>query len=356
MKLLSFVLLLLTSVMAQAGLDEFVISTEDKTCSIHYLTNRTKYNWTIKVKASSCKDGWVDGDADVQLYSPTKQLMETLSGFFSQGYWLDNFPPVKQIIERGSPAEHIQSLSFLLGKDEEADITYVGQLRAVQPENRTYSAFQGCPDFRVLVVVPEGDVFQNPAFQNKIAEQGVKYARFYCPTIEVVALFGATSMYSPKIIFQMQVDPATEEKEIIPVSEKKQDLDKKPLELRTEETDVLLSVEPSEEDKTIVSYIPKTDSLSQEENISKDVQRMVLGDMRILSNVSGQSVLGKTVVHINQVLLDGTGLTDLPEEIQLKYYPNLKTGWAVVKGDFKAGVMRVFDVQFCKQEWCTDVP
>lgn len=191
-----------------AGLDEFVISTEDKKCAIHYLTNRTKFNWTIKVKESACQNGWVEGDAEVQLYSPTKQLMETLSGFFSQGYWLNTtFIPEGRIIERNSPAERTQSLSFLLGRDEEANITYVGQLRAIQPPDRPYGAFEGCPDFRILVVVPEKEVFQNSAFQEKIAEQGIVYARSYCSSLETIALFGSTSIQKPKIIFQMQVNP-----------------------------------------------------------------------------------------------------------------------------------------------------
>ena len=115
MKYILFLGIYLFSCLAYAGLDEFTISTEDKTCAIHYLTSKTKYNWTIKVSPKSCKEGWVDGLAEVQLYTPTKQLSETLSGFFSQGYWLDNFPSIDKIVERSSPFDKTQVLSFELG-------------------------------------------------------------------------------------------------------------------------------------------------------------------------------------------------------------------------------------------------
>lgn len=354
MKILSFLFLCLMSSFAYADLDEFVIATEDKSCAIHYLTTRTKYNWTIKVDKASCQDGWVHGNTTVQLYSPTKQLMESLSGSFHEGYWLGDFPLVKQIIERSSPEDHIQSLSFLLGEDKEANITYVGQLRAVKPEDRLYGPFTGCPDFRVLVVVSDEKNFQNEAFQDKIAEQGLKYAASYCPNLEIVALFGATSLRSPKIIFQMQVDPKTKERQLIPISNSTQNSVQRPMELRTEKTDVLVSVDPSEE-HPVVSYIPPQKFLPQKQEALSEPPETVLGHLRILSKTSGKSVSGRVIVHINRVLLDGTGVTDLPEEIQLKYYPNLKMGWAVVSGDFDNGQMRVYDVQFCEKEWCQDV-
>ena len=72
MRVILFLFFCFFSLLAEAGLDEFVIATEDKKCAIHYLTTRTKYNWTIKVDPSSCQNGWVEGNAEVQLYSPTK--------------------------------------------------------------------------------------------------------------------------------------------------------------------------------------------------------------------------------------------------------------------------------------------
>ena len=267
---------------------------------------------------------------------------------------MDTFPPVGRIIERTSPKNKIQSLSFLLGEDKEADITYVGQLRAIQPEERPYGAFQGCPDFRVLVVVPDKNVFNSVAFQDKIVEQGLLYARSYCREPNILALFGATSAAHPEIIFHMQVDAITEDREILPLPPKKDEVTTAPVELRSEKTDILLSVVPQEE-KAVVSYgqIPTEKALSPQKPEKK---KEILSHLQILARTSGQAVSGRVVVHINQVLLDGTGITDLPDEIQLLYYPGLKTGWAIVEGSLKEGKMQVSDVQFCNKEWCEDVP
>ena len=355
MKYFLFFMISFFPFLSHAELDEFTISTEDKSCSIHYLTSRTKFNWTIKVNPSACKDGWVDGKADVQIYSPMKQQTETLSGFFAQGYWLDTFPPIQNIIERSSPAPKIQSLSFILDEDKEANITYVGQLRATQPQDRSYSAFQGCPSFRVLVVVPDVSVFQNPAFQDKIVKQGLKYTHSYCSEPDILALFGATSSKSPEIVFHMQVDCLTGERKIIPLENKNEEAQPEvPLELREEKADVLLSVEPNNE-KAIVSYNPKeVPSIPVPEQQTTNNEISVLHHLKLLSKMSKKAEFGRIVVHIDKVLLDGTGITDLPDKISLLYYPNLKTGWAIVDGFLQDDKMKISKVQFCEKEWCKD--
>ena len=349
----TFLMLSFYSACALAGLDEFSISTKDKTCAIHYLTKKTKYNWTIDVDSYSCKNGWVNGFAEVKIYSPTKQLTETLSGFFIEGYWLESFPSPTEIIERTSPKERVQTISFLLGKDEEANIIYVGQLRAIQPENRAYGPFQGCPDFKVLVVVPDKEMFNNPAFQETIIHQGLKYAHSFCKEPETLSLFGATEMKSPKIIFKMQVDCATKERVLFPVEENAADPAHMPLEIKKENAEILLAVEPGKKAPT-VSYTPP----SAESTLNKEgaEQQTPLKDLQILSKMAQSMVKGRSIVHIEKILLDGTGITDLPDKVKLLHYPNLKTGWAVVEGIIKEDEMRLTDIQFCQKEWCTDVP
>ena len=355
MKYFLFLGVFLFPFLTHAELDEFTISTEDKSCSIRYLTSKTKYNWTIKVNASKCKDGWVDGRAEVQIYSPTKQQTETLSGFFTQGYWLDTFPPVHNIVERTSPAPKTQSLSFILDEDKEANITYIGQLRATQPQDRSYSAFQGCPSFRVLVVVPDTSVFQNPAFQDKIVKQGLKYAHSYCPHPDILALFGATSIKSPKIVFHMQVDCLTGERKIILVKENNEKTSMEPpSELREEKADILLAVEPTD-NKAVVSYNPKEHPFPFHQKESQNKPISFLHHLRILSKINLKPEFGRIVVHIDKILLDGSGVTVLPDEISLLYYPNLKTGWAIVDGWLDDNKMKISDVQFCEKEWCNDV-
>lgn len=355
MKFFLLTILIFFSNKVSAALDEVIISTEDKKCSIHYLTPRVRYNWTIKVDLENCKEGWVDGFSTVQLYSPKKELTETLSGFFKEGYWTDTFFAPGMIIERMSPEDKVQAISFLLGEDKEANITYIGQLRAIQPDARPYGPFMGCPDFRVLVVVPETSAFQNQAFQDKIMQQSLKYAYSYCSEPKIIAIFGALSAQAPDIVFQMQVDPLTKEKKIMTPFVKDVPKEILPEELRMENTDILVSVKTNDNTAS-VSYIPEKNNFLPTKKENKTIPKRVLGDMRILSQTEGNDVLGRTVVHIEKVLLDGTGITDLPEKVQLLYYPNLKTGWAVVTGTLNKDKIQVSNVQFCNQEWCLDVP
>lgn len=354
MKLFFFCMIFLLPFWARASLDEISIATPDKSCSIHYLSNRPRNNWTIEVDPKSCKEGFVDGIAHVQLYSATKEKMETLGGMFRQGYWLDDFPVIGPIIERVSPSEKIQSLSFLLGEDKEANITYIGQLRAIQPEGRSYGPFRGCPDFRVLVVVSDVTLFQKEAFIDKIVHQSLSYARSYCAELDLVALFGASTVTHPEVVFQMQIDPLTGDREEIPIIPKNRVSDVVPMELREEKSDVLVSVTAEEEKVHVLYQIPPANQPSV--SVPPQKKKDVLGHVKIISRVLKKPVAGRVVAHIRDVLLDGTGITDMPDEVQLVYYPGLKPGWAVITGMLHNNQMQVSDVQFCQKEWCSDVP
>ena len=139
---------------------------------------------------------------------------------------------------------------------------------------------------------------------------------------------------------------------IIPIEEK-EGLKNQPLELREEKSDILLSVEPSGE-KAVVSYNPIVEN-SPKGQSDKPVQKNILNHLQILSRISGKPEFGRVVVHIDEVLLDGTGVTDLPDKVLLMYSPNLRIGWAVVEGTLQDDKMKVSGIQFCEKEWCTDV-
>ena len=192
-------------------------------------------------------------------------------------------------------------------------------------------------------------------YEKSVHHLYLKYAHQYCPEPDILALFGATSVKQPDIIFQIQVDTITGDREIIPIVNKEKLIQNTiPSEIREEKTDILLSVEPKEKNP-VVSYIPEQ-SIPTVSALKNKKEKNVLNHLRILSQTSGTPVSGRAIVHINEVLLDGTGLTNLPEEVELLYYPTLKTGWAVVEGTLQENKMQVSNIQFCEKEWCTDVP
>ena len=340
-----------------AGLDEVTLYSANKKCAIRYLTQFPTNGQTIQTN-NPCPDGWVQGYASVEISTPQYDAKETLSGFFIDGYWTESFPTRGHVQDRANPQENVQNLTFILDTDKEANITYLVQLRAVKSENGLYSAFKGCPIFRLLVVTPDVQFFQNEAFQSKIAHQATNYAKRLCSDLNTIAVFGTNKIdaRSPDIVFQMQIDPSTKEHTLIPPSMDFQNTDiNTPIELRKESSDILLSVNP-QKDNVSVSY-GKTEIHSIPVPDPKDPPPLTsLNHLIVQSKMTNQSAQGRIIVHIKSVNLDGTAWVDMPQQILLKYHPQLKIGWAIIQGRLDKNQMRVSDIQFCQKEWCSDVP
>ncbi len=325
-----------------AGLDEVVISTVDGQCALRYLTTYPKENWTIQTNQKNCEGGFVQGYGQVELYDAAHRLNEKLTGFFLDGYWLGDFMGQGSVLDRMTPAEHQQSLTFQLGQEGQA--TYVVQLRAEQEENRPYGPFTGCPDFRLMVVVPQESLFQEVEFQEKIANRADQYAHSLCSDLENITVFGATQLKpkSSDIVFQMSVDPDTQERHIIPVSQIAEGLASSPIELRRQSGEVLFRTDA--ETKNAKPVQP-----------TELFQRTALAHLDVLSRLTGKPVKGKVIVHVKQLNLDGSALVDLPQQILLKNSPDLQTGWLEVSGLYEKGQMSVHEVKPCLRKWCEDV-
>ena len=341
-----------------AGLDEVVLYSKDKACAIRYLTTNPIEGQTIYTN-KKCTDGWVQGFATVEIDTPFQQAKETLTGFFMDGYWLGSIPARGHIQDRSNPQENVQALTFILDTNQQEDITYLAQLRSTRPENRVYSAFTGCPIFRLLVVVRNKNLFQNEAFQEKIATQAIRHAKRLCTDLETIAVFGATNLSAraPDILFQMQIDPKSGEKTIQPVST---DFDKTdvnhPIELRQETGEVLLSVDTSNKDLLIYyGQLPPLPSKKQD-SAPPRLPLTSLNHLNVQSRLTNHPAQGRVIVHVQSIDLDGSAQVDIPQPVTLKYHPHLKIGWAIVQGSFYQNQMQISDIQSCQQEWCLDVP
>jgi hypothetical protein len=351
-------LLILFPVMGHAGLDEVVLSTADKKCAIRYLSSKSMKNWSVQTKAD-CPDGWVHGYHQVEIIDGRKEKTETLKGFFMDGYWLGLLPAKAHVLNRLTPSENVQSLTFLAHRDEGQDIDYIVQLRATKNESGSYAEFQGCPIFRLLVVNKQRDLFLNEAFQEQITKEAFLIAKKLCAKLETIAVFGATKSdaLASDMFFQMQIDGQTKEKTIVPIQTDFDDSDiNTPIELRQESSEVLLSVEPSENDLKIdYSDHLANSSKTPTKTEKKALPITSLNHLDVQSRIMEKPVKGRVVVHIDTIDLDGTAKTDLPKVIELKHHPKLKIGWAIVQGMFYQNQMQVSDIKFCQQEWCKDV-
>lgn len=358
MKRIVFFLMLLVPTVCLADLDEVVLHSENQKCAIRYLTTKPVKGQLIKTN-KECPDGWVQGYSSVEIDTPQYQMTETLTGFFMDGYWLGSFPAHGHIQDRSNPQENVQALTYILDTDKEADITYLVQLRATRSENPIYGAFTGCPDFRLLAVVPDIQLFENEVFQEKIATKATLYAKKLCADLDTIAVFGAKKINAraQDIVFQMQIDPVTKEHNIISTENNFQNTDvNEPIELRPQSGEVLLSVEPTEED-FIVRYGKPEKPLPplKPSKTSPALPLTSLNHLNVQSKLTDHPAQGRVIVHIQNVDLDGSAWVDLPQKVQLKYHPQLKVGWAIIQGRFYKNQMQVSDIQFCEQEWCNDV-
>lgn len=318
-----FFFILLFPIMAIAGLDETSLFSSDGTCQMHYLTTYPKDKWTIQLAQGECVDGVVQGFAKVDVSNFEKKLVERIQGFFIDGYWIGSFAAKGHMLKRTNPEENVQALSFVLDTDK--DISYVVQLRSTQTQKGTYGPFMGCPDFRLMAVVSDENLFEKKSFQNKMAEHALSLAHRYCTHLDHVAVFGATKLQaeSGDVLFQMDIDPETEEREIIFQ--------------KTVKTKKI--VEPEQQVKLD----------------KQDLKMTSVAHLDVLSRLTDKPVKGKTIVHVYQLNLDGTAFVDLPEKMTLKNNSRLRTGWSVVQGDYFQKEMSVFDIQPCLKEWCSDV-
>lgn len=337
------VLIFLFPVVVEAGLDEEKITTPDGQCALYYLTRYPRSGWTIQTDKKQCRDGVVQGYAQVKLYNAHHQLSEKLSGFFLDGYWLGSFMGQGPVLDRTTPEEGQQALTFQLGQDDQA--TYVAQLRAVQEEDRPYGPFTGCPDFRVMAVVKDVSLFQEDTFQDKIAHQANQYARSLCSDLETIAVFGATKLKptASDIIFQMQIEADTQERQIIPLIKMTDTVAGVPVELRQQNSKIVFQNDIPVSRESSATFVPQ-----------KPFKRTALAHLDVLSRVLGKPVKGKIIVHVKQLNLDGSALVDLPQPLLLKNSPDLTTGWLEVSGQYHQGQMRVNEVKKCSKRWCAD--
>ena len=127
----------------QAGLDDQIISNPENTCKIHYLSQNTKKLWSIQTTAE-CPDGWVEGFTSVRVFNAFGNEVETLVGFFKNGYLLDKFVNLDTVVARGNPAKNEQTLTILIDTDQESHVEYLALTRAKMSDKGVYSTFSLC--------------------------------------------------------------------------------------------------------------------------------------------------------------------------------------------------------------------
>ncbi|MBP5343836.1 MAG: hypothetical protein J6Y85_02020 [Alphaproteobacteria bacterium] len=358
---------LIFSFQAQAKNTDHVITDKEQKCKIHYLASTPKKMWSIKTDAD-CPNGWVEGFANVHLFDLFNTEVLAISGFFKQGYWLDQFTPLDSLISYGPLDEHTKAISFLLDTDPASNTQYLALFRSIQNKDRAYPAFSMCqPDAYFAIIHPQSEDFKNPAFQGRIFKKIRQEAHTLCPNVKRIIILGQTAIQSTydNWVFHADMDLTTEQANLRYRQPLPNIKEEEPSELRTEESEPIVTITSSDKTHIHADYNPHASLVTKNTNTATETSTQLWDytgynysaqDLALLAKITPQPIQGKAVMHITSVALDGTGLVDQPCPILLLHTPNLKPGWANVQGTFAIQdnelIVKPLTIQPCAQEWC----
>ena len=362
-----FCLLLLLPIQSKANNVNHIITDKTQKCKIHYLSSTPKKMWYIKTD-NDCPDGWVEGFANVQLFDLFDTEVMTISGFFKQGYWWEQFTPLENLVSYESLDEDTKTLSFLIDTDKPSNTQYLALFRSTKQKDRAYSAFSMCQkEAYFLVVHPYAEDFKNSAFQGRIFKQLRQEAQILCPKIQHLIIFGSTfsQMPSNNCVFRADMDLTSGQTNLRYRQPSPDIQSDKPSELRKEKSETIVAITSSPTTTIHADYGAKIPTTNPKTGIQKNKSPQPWDytaynysaiDLALLAKITPQPIQGKAVMHIASVALDGTGFVDQPYPILLQRAIDLKPGWAIVHGTFSIQdekvIVNPLTIYPCTQEWC----
>ncbi len=382
---------------AAAGLDESLLETADGQCRIYYLTTKNTQGWTIKTDSTDCPNQLLNGHTEVSVYNAFGQMVDTIYGYFSNGYWTGDQHLNAPVLKRTSDEKGVQKAIFIAGSNKARRIDYIGQMSSQKTATGEYAPLSFCAPFRVLAVTQNTDVFNDEAAVQDIIDDAAANARSFCPAEKRMMFFASTKMepQHADIFFFADVNLQTGEQNIVTKA------DSKPMLIKQEAGEVVSLVIPDKKKTPVikrgyidrsqqpivspmrpiapvsvdtfepvadyhppinlpvpdvatpraevavtlpVSPVPEIPVVEPEpeplDPILSERRAMVstltldpIAHLRVMMKVMKRPVTGYTVVHIDSVGLDGTGKADEPVQLTLAG-KNLRRGWAIVSGLF----------------------
>jgi len=341
-------------------LDEQDLYTADKTCKIHYLTSKPKNLWSIELDKSYCKDGMAQGFTTVALKDSLNRTVETLHGFFHQGYWLTNFTgPIEHYV-RSSPDEGVQDFIYQTGKDEDLHLSYYLVARAKYMDGQHYSAFYPCSEKPILLVAHEPTTdFKQSLFQSAIVKQAQTHLLQLCPEAKGVQILGTSlnKLDTDMAMFQADVDFDEEsitmnyrepiDKSVIP----------KPTELRREEGESILTIHPDKKGQIETTY-GETSQKPQELPTKRPTNLQSAIDLSLITQITGTQTKGQVIVYVDHMNENQMAVTTFPQTLLLNGQTALSPGWYIIQGAFtyegNNTLVQLTSAKPCQKEWCLD--
>ena len=151
-----------------APVQDVVLNTTDKTCSIHYLTHGNTTGWFLTDISGSCASGTLSGEGSVIVRNAFGKVEEQLVGYFNQGYWTGSEQtnaPLKILFLNHDSEE--QFLTYDLGQEDRLDVHYLGKMTATRRADNTYGPFLSCDPVRILAITSDSELFTDELRRSK---------------------------------------------------------------------------------------------------------------------------------------------------------------------------------------------
>ena len=312
--------------------------------------------------SSYCHGGWVQGFANVVVKDVLDRTIETLNGFFHQGYLLTEFVDRLDTFYRFSPQEKTQDFIFKSGEDKEVNLEYYVVARSSELENH-YGPFVVCPQKPRLFVVHEPiSDFKQSLFQTSLFKKAKEHILKRCPKATALEVFGTSDKpSSEKWVFHANLDFSSDEITLdyhFPVG--KSEIPR-PQELRREGGENLLTIPAAKE--ALQKPIDKKEDINQQAPVllwgeEDNKKRKSAVDLALLARVLKNHVEGQAVVYVDRPKLDKTFEVTRPLPLILKTQESLVSGWYLIDGVFQTEgsdiVVQVLSAKLCLKEWCMD--
>lgn len=334
-----------------APVQDVVLNTTDKTCSIHYLTHGNTTGWFLTDISGSCASGTLSGEASVIVRNAFGKVEEQLVGYFNQGYWTGSEQtnaPLKILFLNHDSEE--QFLTYDLGQEDRLDVHYLGKMTATRRADNTYGPFLSCDPVRILAITSDSELFTDESVQQGLITSAVQRARNVCPKTMQIQFYGADrdNPQNEDIFFFADIDLETKH---IKVRRTPSSLNTwKTIQVRNNITEKTVlpkeNIPPSvwnaskknedinrDDDISLLSPKEKNKPTLPVLDVDTEIRLDKIPHLLTASRLLKQAVDGKALVHIDSFNEMGEAVADKPVRLKIKGN-GLSLGWGVLEGYF----------------------
>ena len=177
-------------------LNEYLIYTSDKKCFLHYLspTQPSMYENIQIIQKSDLEDVQCleKGFATINITDDKNNSIQTLNGYFLNGFFIGDIPLNSYTIKRSAEANGTQNLFYFIEKDDNLKVQYIGKMQA-HLINGAYTHFEACYPFELLIQTQNKSLFNNATTIRNLFTIAKSYAQTICPQVEQIVFLATDS-------------------------------------------------------------------------------------------------------------------------------------------------------------------